>query len=56
VYFYDEEGRLDRLPASWTDVVDPDPVVAMGGGRSFFRAEDLARLADLVEGCPGEQV
>lgn len=48
VYFHDDEGKLRRMPASWTDIGDADPHVVLAGGRSFFRLEDLIRLADLV--------
>jgi len=45
VYFYDADGRLRRLPASWTDVAGLDPFVVLAAGRSPFRAEDLWRLS-----------
>ena len=37
------------VPATWTDVVAPDPVVQLAAGRSLFRAVDLIELARLVE-------
>jgi hypothetical protein len=36
------------LPARWTDVVSPDPLVALSQGRSPFRADDLLELAELL--------
>jgi hypothetical protein len=36
------------MPASWTDVVAPDPVVALSAGRSPFRLDDLLELTRLV--------
>jgi len=39
---------LQRLPASWTDVVGDDPFVVVAAGRSPLRAEELMRLADLI--------
>ena len=48
VYYYDAEGRLQRLPAKWTDAVPPELIVTLGGGRSPLRADDLLRLADLI--------
>jgi hypothetical protein len=48
VYFHDDRRRLVALPAAWTDVVEPDPFVVIGGGRCYFRLEDLLALADLV--------
>jgi hypothetical protein len=48
VYFYDHEQRLISLPARWTDVLPADPLVAIGDGRSAFRAHDLLKLARLL--------
>jgi len=49
VYFHDDQGQLGCIPANWTDVVPPDPVVALSAGRCAFRAADLVELARLVE-------
>ena len=46
--FYDEQGRLRSLPASWTDVDAPDVVIATSQGRAFLRAADLAVLSALI--------
>jgi hypothetical protein len=45
--FFRERGqtRVRSLPASWTDVVAPDPFVVLSAGRSHFRPEDLLQLA-----------
>ena len=48
VYLHDEDGRLISLPARWTSVNPPDPVVALSAGRSAFRARDLLALAELI--------
>ena len=48
VYFLDTSGQLERLPASWTDVVGEDPFAAVAAGRSPLRVEELLRLADLL--------
>ena len=48
VYFHDGQGRLSCVPASWTDAVAADPVVAVSAGRSPFRLEDLLELTRLV--------
>ena len=50
VYFHDDEGRLSSLPAPWTSLVPPDPVMVMGEGRSAFRVQDLLELTRLLEG------
>ena len=56
VYYVDEEGVLKRLPASWTDFLDPDPFVVIAAGRSCFRWDDLVQLADLLVGLKGAQL
>jgi hypothetical protein len=48
VYFLDSSGQLQRLPATWTDVVGEDPFVAVAAGRSPLRVEDLVQLAELL--------
>jgi len=48
VYYHDEQGQLACVPAGWTDVVPPDPAVAISDGRSAFCLEDLLELARLV--------
>lgn len=49
VMFYDAEGRLRSLLASWTDVAEPDVFIQVAAGRSFVRPDDLATLATLIE-------
>lgn len=46
--FYDDEGRLRSIPASWTDVDPPDLLAAASNGRAFLRADDLTALSSLV--------
>ena len=48
VYYRDAEGSLASIPASWTDVMPPDPVVILSAGRSPFRLDDLLELARLA--------
>ena len=48
VYFHDDAGRLASLPAQWTSVFPADPYVAISGGRSPFRVQDLLELAQLI--------
>jgi hypothetical protein len=36
------------LPAGWTDILPPDPLVAISQGRSPFRTGDLLELANLL--------
>ncbi|RWI39486.1 MAG: hypothetical protein EOR30_26405 [Mesorhizobium sp.] len=49
VMFYDAEGRLRSLFASWTDVGEPDVFIQVAAGRSFVRPDDLATLATFIE-------
>lgn len=48
VYYRDQDGQLAGIPASWTDVVAPDPVEVLSAGRSPFRLADLLELVRLV--------
>jgi hypothetical protein len=50
VYFHNAEGLLEAILANCTDVRSVDPFIAISAGRSWFRYEDLIRLADLIEG------
>ena len=49
VFFLDEEGTQCSLLRAWTDAADRDLFVALAGGRSALRVEDLLALAELVE-------
>lgn len=57
VFFVDEEGTQRSLPRAWTDAADLDPFVALAGGRSPVRVEDLLALVELVDGlrAPGDE-
>ncbi|MBC7811933.1 MAG: hypothetical protein H7175_12335 [Burkholderiales bacterium] len=48
VYFHDTEGTLCSLPASWTNAIDPDPLVVIAAGRSHFRCQDLLQVAEML--------
>ena len=50
LYCCDDEGRLFAVPSQWTDQAEPEPFVAIGGGRAHGRVEDLLQLLELVEG------
>jgi len=53
VYFHDQYGKLISLPAEWTDVLPPDPLVAVSAGRAAFRVADLLGLASFLEQVRG---
>ncbi len=48
MYFYDDDGNLMLLPASWTDAQAVDPFIQESDGKSLFRADDLLALAELI--------
>jgi hypothetical protein len=50
VYYHDDEGLLQAIPAGWTTAGPQDPFVVVSAGRSPFRIRDLMDLADLVGG------
>lgn len=45
VYFFDDTGRLRRIPTGWTSVAPANAFVEISAGRSHFRTEDLLQLA-----------
>jgi len=47
--FFDEEGRIRSVLASWTNVDEPDLFSQAAGGKSFLRLDDLANLAVLID-------
>jgi hypothetical protein len=49
VYFYDDNGKLSSLPASWTSAAAPDPFVTLSAGRSFLHVKDLLNLSTLIQ-------
>jgi hypothetical protein len=44
-----DDVTVRSIPPQWTDLVPPDPEIAMGGQRGLFRVADLMELARLVE-------
>lgn len=49
-YFEDVDGRVKSLPARWTSVFPPDPVIVIGAGRAHFRVVDLLELSAHLQG------
>ncbi len=49
VTFFDEDGQLRSLLASWTSVDEPDAFARAAAGLSWLRVDDLARLRALVD-------
>jgi hypothetical protein len=53
VMFYDAEGRLHSMLASWTDVPEQDLFAQASADRSWFRTDDLIRLSSLISEIKG---
>jgi hypothetical protein len=53
VYFEDDRGHLESIPAKWTDVVAPDPFDVVAAGRALFRPEDLTEIVALLQAAHG---
>ena len=49
VFFYDEQGALKALPASWTNAGTLDPFVTLSAGRAHFQPADLLALVSMLE-------
>jgi hypothetical protein len=49
VSYLDAEGRLRTLAVEWTDIQGPDPVITVGAGRAFFRADTLRQLRKAID-------
>ncbi len=49
VHLHDENGQLFSLPAGWTDVAAPDPLVVVAAGRCPFTTDGLLAVADLID-------
>jgi hypothetical protein len=48
VFYFNEQGGLAYLPASWTDAAPMDPFVEQAKGQAIARLDDLLKLAELV--------
>jgi len=55
VWFYDNEGRLQSVPTSWTDAAPMNAFVVVAAGRSLFRLADLLELAQRIRASGPEQ-
>jgi hypothetical protein len=53
VMFYDAEGRLCSMLASWTDVPEQDLFAQASAGRYWFRTDDLLRLSSMMDEIAG---
>ena len=51
--YFDEQGRLRSMLASWTDVPTVDEFARASAGRSWFRVDDLLRLRTVLDAIRG---
>jgi hypothetical protein len=49
VYYEDANGRLESIPAKWTDVAASDPFSVIAAGRALFRVDDLLEIVALIQ-------
>lgn len=47
--YYNADGRLVSILASWTNVDEPDAFARAAAGRSWFRTDDLRQLRALID-------
>ncbi|MBM4366453.1 MAG: hypothetical protein FJ102_09570 [Deltaproteobacteria bacterium] len=48
VQYRNDRGHVVGIPKSWTSLAAVDPLEEVAAGRSWFRADDLVRLAEMV--------
>lgn len=53
--FYDADGRLRSMLASWTNIDEPDAFTQAGGGQSHLRLDDLRELVILIGELKGSR-
>ena len=53
VMYFDDQGRLRSMLASWTDVPAVDGFAQASAGRSWFRVDDLLRLCAVLDAIRG---
>ena len=49
MWFHTAEGRLSQVPLNFTDLVEPDPYVAVSSGRAYLGVKDLLGLVGLLQ-------
>ena len=55
VFYRRDNGTLTSVPASWTDIYEPDPFVTQSAGRAAFRLYDLQELRRFIDSFSQEQ-
>ena len=52
--YFDAQGRLRSMLASWTNLGDEELFAQASAGRSWFRPDDLVQLCVLLDELPGQ--
>jgi hypothetical protein len=52
VMYFDAQGRLRSMLASWTNLADEELFAQASAGRSWFRPDDLVQLCALLDELP----
>ncbi|EQD62459.1 hypothetical protein B2A_02806 [mine drainage metagenome] len=55
VMYYDNKGKLRSMLTAWTSLAEPDQFAQAARGRSWFRVDDLLRLAAQVGELKGRR-
>jgi hypothetical protein len=54
--YFDAQGKLRSMRASWTSVAEPDLFVQAAAGRTWFRVDDLLRLCAQIAELNGRKL
>jgi hypothetical protein len=49
IWYQADDGSVRTVPRGWTSLAVADPLEVIAAGRTPFRADDLMRLADLLD-------
>ncbi len=53
--YFDAQGKLRSMRASWTSVAEPDLFAQAAAGRTWFRVDDLLRLCPQIAELKGRK-
>jgi hypothetical protein len=53
--YFDAQGRLRSMLASWTNLGEEGVFTRASAGRSWFRPDDLVHLCALLDELPGKE-
>lgn len=53
--YFDAQGRLRSMLASWTNLGEEGVFARASAGRSWFRPDDLVHLCALLDELPGKE-